>query len=137
MITSNEAYIEKAQRTSGDGPIDNFQDILEYSENATTPVRLIHVALGLSTEVGELNDAIKKHLFYGKELDKINIEEEMGDIFWYLAELADALDITFEGAMNKNIEKLKKRFPDKFTNEVALNRDLKAERASLESGVED
>ena len=49
------------------------------------PERMTHASMGLLTEVGELIDSYKKSTYYGKKLDKINIEEEIGDIFWYLS----------------------------------------------------
>lgn len=95
-------------------------------------IRILHAAVGLNTEQGELQDALKKHLFYGKPLDKVNLAEEMGDVFWYLAILADALGVDFETVMNKNIAKLKARYGSKFSEEKALNRDLETERKILE-----
>lgn len=46
---------------------------------------LLHCATGLVTESAELVDAIKKHVFYGKPLDVVNIKEELGDLLWYVA----------------------------------------------------
>lgn len=46
---------------------------------------LLHCATGLVTESAELVDAIKKHVFYGKPLDVVNIKEELGDLLWYIA----------------------------------------------------
>ena len=40
---------------------------------------LMHAALGLSGEAGEFADAIKKHLVYGRELDRENAIEELGE----------------------------------------------------------
>ena len=95
--------------------------------------RLLHAGIGLSTESGEFLDALKKHIFYGKDLDKVNLAEEIGDLFWYLAIAADELGIDFESIMAKNIEKLKSRYGDKFSEELAENRDLNTEREILES----
>lgn len=94
--------------------------------------RLIHGVLGKMSELGELADAIKKRLIYGKPLDEINLVEEIGDDSWYTALILDALAVGWEAAWQKNIAKLRTRFPDKFTEERALNRDLDAERAALE-----
>lgn len=44
-----------------------------------------HAKLGIITEVGEIADAYKKHLIYGKPLDVTNIMEEIGDLAWYVA----------------------------------------------------
>jgi NTP pyrophosphatase (non-canonical NTP hydrolase) len=94
--------------------------------------RLLHAGIGLSTESGEFLDALKKHIFYGKELDRVNLAEEIGDLFWYLAIASDELNIDFESVMNKNIEKLKARYGDKFSEEKAEKRDLETERIILE-----
>lgn len=53
--------------------------------------RLLHAAIGLCTESGELLDAYKKHIFYGKPLDHVNIKEELGDICWYMAIVCDVV----------------------------------------------
>lgn len=95
--------------------------------------RVMHAAMGLVTESAELLDALKKAMFYGKELDVTNIKEEAGDMLWYLALLFDALGTNFESEQARVIAKLKDRFPDKFTNELAENRDLVKERKTLES----
>lgn len=94
--------------------------------------RLLHYALGLCTEVGELQDAIKKFVAYGKDIDKVNIKEELGDILWYHARLCALFGFTYEEVMELNIEKLKARYGNKFTEHAALNRDLNKEREVLE-----
>ena len=94
--------------------------------------RLLHAGIGLATEAGEFLDALKKHVFYGKELDKVNLSEEMGDIFWYCAIIADQLGIDFGEVMDVNIAKLKARYGDKFTEAGASDRDLAREREILE-----
>lgn len=95
-------------------------------------IRLLHGAIGVATEGGELLDAIKKAIFYGRGLDVINFKEEVFDIMWYLAIICDALGTTFEEGMETNIAKLKARYGDKFSQQAALNRDLAAERLILE-----
>lgn len=101
-------------------------------------LRILHALMGLQTETGELTDAVKRHIFYGAELDKVNLVEEIGDVFWYIAILLDELKVdvgdkaSFEHAMKVNIEKLRARYPNKFTEYDAVNRDLKTERQILE-----
>jgi NTP pyrophosphatase (non-canonical NTP hydrolase) len=95
--------------------------------------RLTHAGLGLCTEAAELADAIKKHIFYGKDLDKVNLVEEIGDILWYSAIVLDACHSSFGEAMVKNIAKLRKRYPDgNFSAPKAIHRDVEAEREVLE-----
>lgn len=95
--------------------------------------RLMHAGAGLSSESGEIWDQVKKHLIYGKPLDKLNIIEEAGDQLWYLALALKAVGGTMQQAMEMNIAKLEKRYGDKFSKEKALNRDLDAERQVLEN----
>lgn len=94
--------------------------------------RLNHAMLGLCTEVGEAQDALKKALIYGRKLDEVNLIEEAGDILWYLALFADALGYKFSVVPEMNIAKCRKRFGDTFTQEKANVRDLEGERSTLE-----
>ena len=95
-------------------------------------IRLLHGVMGISTEAGELLDSLKKHIFYGKKLDYVNISEELGDLLYYISVCIDILGTSFEEVMEKNIAKLKARYPDKFTEDKAINRDLNTEREILE-----
>lgn len=185
-----------------------FQQYLIESERTLKSLGkeldLLHCATGLVTESAELVDCIKKHVFYGKPLDVVNIKEELGDLLWYIAipvrifsldlnikventstyiknvkkqivskegliryflsfntivnKLASTIDndydiyyfkslfeeinflceiysLNLSEIMDININKLKARFPNNFTNEHALNRDLEKERAILEGEV--
>lgn len=100
--------------------------------STTENVRLLHAAIGLCTESGEIQDQLKKAIFYGKSLDKVNLVEELGDLMWYIGIACDALGVTLEEVMQKNHEKLKARYGTKFTEAAALNRDLDKEREILE-----
>jgi NTP pyrophosphatase (non-canonical NTP hydrolase) len=95
-------------------------------------IRLLHAAMGLETEVGEIMDQLKKHIFYGKELDTVNLMEELGDLFWYTGIMADTLDFHYETIWERNIAKLKARYGDKFSETRAEDRDLERERGILE-----
>lgn len=97
---------------------------------------LLHGAIGLATEAGEMLDAVKRALFYGAELDRTNLIEELGDLEWYMAVLRDALGVSQEEVQRINIEKLRTRYPEKFTRGHALERDLGRERAVLEKASE-
>lgn len=99
------------------------------------PENLEHWIIGLATEAGELLDALKKAKFYGNNLDKVNIQEELGDIMWYLALAADSLDLTLEEIMDSNIRKLKKRYNDKEWSELCCaNRDTAGEMHAMMNG---
>jgi NTP pyrophosphatase (non-canonical NTP hydrolase) len=95
-------------------------------------VRLLHAGMGLCTEAGEFLDMLKKHIFYGKKLDFPNAVEELGDVEWYAGIAIDVLRTTFNEVLTINIDKLKARYPEKFTEHHAINRDLETERAILE-----
>ncbi len=94
--------------------------------------RIMHGAIGMCTETGELQDMLKRYAIYGKELDLTNVLEECGDKLWYIALALDAAGFTMEDAMKRNIAKLEARYGGQFTPEKALNRDLEAERKALE-----
>jgi NTP pyrophosphatase (non-canonical NTP hydrolase) len=92
----------------------------------------IHMVLGMQTEAAELADAFKKRLAYGKNLDEVNIKEEVGDQMWYIANLCNINGWDLGEILETNINKLRVRYPEKFTQENALVRDLNAERKELE-----
>lgn len=75
---------------------------------------LINGVMGLCGEAGEAIDIVKKHLAQGHALDREHLIEELGDIAWYIAEVASVLEIDLEEVFSRNIEKLKKRYPDGF-----------------------
>ena len=93
--------------------------------------RVFHSIVGIATESTELCEALLATLL-GQDLDVVNVLEENGDIHWYQAIMMDALDGDWEGIFNTNIEKLRARYPEKFTSEDAINRDLDTEREILE-----
>lgn len=108
----------------------------EAAKRAGYAIELLHASLGMTTESGEFADAIKKWILYGKELDYVNLQEEVGDLLWYIALVSRQLDIPLESIFNRNIAKLKARYGDKFTEQAALNRDLAAERKALEDHID-
>lgn len=95
------------------------QEIMER----VTPLdlELAHTCLGLSGEVGELVDAIKKHIIYHRDLDILNVIEELGDIEFYLSDLRSKLNIDREFILQKNMDKLSKRYPNKTYSDAAAN----------------
>lgn len=108
----------------------HIQDRLATEDNA----KLFHYLIGIGTEAGELQDALKKTVVYGKPLDRVNLKEEVGDVCWYLARLLDHLGSSFEEVMEININKLRARYGEKFSEYAALNRNLENERKVLENG---
>ena len=84
---------------------------------------LINGVMGLCGEAGEAIDLVKKHLAQGHALDREALIDELGDVAWYLAETAHALDCDLETVLARNIEKLKERYPEGFEAEKSLNRE--------------
>ncbi len=78
--------------------------------------------MGLCGESGEAIDIVKKHIFHNHELDRQALIKELGDVAWYLAECATALDVPLDDIFAANIEKLKKRYPEGFSADRSINR---------------
>jgi NTP pyrophosphatase (non-canonical NTP hydrolase) len=86
-------------------------------------VMLLHHALGMATEVGELLTAVKAHVIYGKPLDEDNVVEELGDFEFYAAGFRATLGILREDTLKHNMEKLAKRYPGyRYTDTRAIER---------------
>ena len=104
--------------------------INEYQKLAMTTLNpdlnkndvLINGVMSLCGESGECIDIVKRHLAQGHELDRDNLIKELGDVAWYLAETAFALDVELEEVFIRNIEKLKKRYPEGFSRSKSINR---------------
>lgn len=101
-------YQQLAQRTA------NTNKLSEKIENGL---------LGLFGEGVECADAWKKYLYQDHELDKAHMIEELGDVLWYCAELASGLGVTLEEVAQRNIDKLRKRYPEGFDPERSINRE--------------
>ena len=104
--------------------INEYQELAMKTLNPELDKKdvLINGVMGLCGESGEVIDIVKKHLAQGHELDKEKIIKELGDVAWYMAEIATVLDVELEDVLVQNIEKLKKRYPEGFSTEKSLNR---------------
>lgn len=98
------------------------------------PVDVLHAIIGKATEAGELLELLFKTIHHGVAFDKFNFCEEIGDGMWYDAIGLTAVDVVMEDVQRVNIAKLRARFPNKFTEYDANNRDLVTERKILENG---
>ena len=78
---------------------------------------LTNCALGLAGETGQVVDLVKNYTFKGKNLDRTELIHEMGDVLWYLSQVAELADIPFDEVAKNNIETLNKRYPHGFTIE--------------------
>ena len=104
--------------------------INEYQEAAMATLNpaldkkdvLINSVMGLCGESGEAIDIVKKWMMQGHELDKEHLIKELGDVAWYLAEAATALDVPLETVLQGNLDKLRQRFPNGFETEASVHR---------------
>jgi len=89
--------------------------------NFSNPTEL-HAVIGIASEAGELLDIIKKELVYHSKIDEEHLKEELGDVLHYMMYILRKRNWSLEDLMISNMEKLKKRYPDGYSNEDALLR---------------
>ena len=83
---------------------------------------LAHMALGVAGEAGEVVDIIKKHVIYHKDLNYNKLIEELGDLFFYIQGICQALGVDTSQILSHNIEKLTKRYGEKYSDSAAIAR---------------
>lgn len=83
---------------------------------------VLNGCLGLSGEVGEFNDMVKKSIFHEKGLDIDHAKKELGDVLWYVAMICFSFGWDMDEVMQMNIDKLKARYPEGFSVENSLHR---------------
>lgn len=108
-----DTYVQDAIRTA------KRSDDLKFN--------LVHAALGLSGEAGEFTDAVKKAVIYNRDVDRTNLIEELGDALWYIALAAHSLGVPMSHIAQLNIDKLRKRYPDAYSDHHAAARLDKAD----------
>jgi NTP pyrophosphatase (non-canonical NTP hydrolase) len=106
-LTLNE-YQTLAARTAGAGGDDER--------------RLIIAALGLAGEAGEFANLVKKRTAHGHDIPNEKLADELGDVLWYIAEAATSCGISLSDLARQNVEKLRRRYPDGFSQERSRNR---------------
>lgn len=115
----------------------DINEYVKWTENTCASLEtnkddIVHMLFGMTTEVGELIDIFKKALAYGKVIDWIHVDEELGDLMFYIASFCRINNINLSNIINKNVAKLEERYPEKFTEYHANNRNLEKEREILE-----
>lgn len=105
--------------------LTEYQRLAQRTCNITDAAedKILNGCMGLNGEAGECIDIMKKYRFQGHELDKGHMIEELGDVLWYCAELAEGLGTTLGEAAALNIEKLRARYPEGFDPERSRNRE--------------
>ena len=102
-------YQELAGRTSGAGKDGERRKIV--------------AALGLAGEGGEFANKIKKMIAHGHPISDDELAEELGDVLWYVAEAASACGLTLNDIARMNVDKLRARYPEGFSEERSINRE--------------
>lgn len=100
----------------------------EYQELAARTAsrhdyELANYGLGIAGEAGEVADLIKKAVFHGHDIPKDEVKKELGDVLWYLSQIASLAGLTLDEVATGNIEKLMARYPDGFSKERSVNRN--------------
>lgn len=103
--------------------VSEYQDLAARTINRKLSVQQIqlHALHGLSAEVGEIHSLFQKY-FQGHNFTVDDLRKEVGDVAWMLAELCTANGWDMENVLQENIEKLKKRYPDGFSEDRSRNR---------------
>ena len=101
----------EASKSSG-----KMSERIDYLNSKNVEVsRLFTAGIGLSGEVGEFNEIIKKIMFQAKTFDSVtheHMKKELGDIMWYVTQACLALKVDLSDVIIANKEKLSKRFPE-------------------------
>lgn len=103
-----DEYQQLAARTAGAGGHDER--------------RLMVAALGLAGEAGEFANLVKKRVAHGHDISPAELADELGDVLWYIAEAATTCGIRLGNLAQQNVEKLRRRYPDGFSQERSRNR---------------
>lgn len=101
------------------------KSVLRTADRITTGTKenmLFHGIIGANGEAGELADLLKKQIFQGHEFDRDHYMRECGDVLYYLALIAEALDSTLEEVAEVNYQKRLERYPDGFSVDKSLHR---------------
>lgn len=116
-------YQELAMRTN-DGLATERLSLCINKNMSVDIAEVINACLGLSGEVGELNDMVKKFIFHEHPIGDVVFKKELGDILWYIALMCHACGYGYEleRIMEMNIEKLRARYPEGFSAEASINR---------------
>ena len=105
--------------------LNEYQNLAQRTSNRALEMKghLFNGVLGLAGEAGECVDLMKKRYYQdGREI-YTDLIDELGDVLWYIAETASALDVTLDSIAQHNIEKLIRRYPEGFSADRSLHRE--------------
>ena len=126
IVTPQSHNLRKTKMTPREDDYSDFVAAL-FKEMGSPTLNILHAAVGISGEAGELLDAVKKHWAYGKELDKVNVIEELGDLEFYMQAMRNQIGIPRSYILYKNQEKLAERYKSlKYSDVAAIAREDKS-----------
>lgn len=104
--------------------IKEFQEksLRTMNNNLTEEQKISNMVFGINGEVGEVTDILKKHLYHNHVLDIDHLKEELGDVMFYIVNLATLYNIDMEEVLQINVDKLSKRYKDGFSVKDSINR---------------
>lgn len=101
--------------------LDRYQQAAARTANEHE-YELANYGLGITGEAGEVADLIKKGVFHGHELDREELKKELGDVMWYVANVARLAGFSLSEIAASNVMKLQKRYPEGFSEQDSINR---------------
>ena len=117
LLEDYVSFVDEVTSDQSKDLVEMVQALEILEEQEVNPARLLTAGIGMSGEVGEFNEIIKKCLFQGKAMDEeriIHLRKELGDVMWYIAQACLALDTNIEEIINMNTVKLESRYPGGF-----------------------
>ena len=117
LLKDYVSFVDEVTSDQSKDLVEMVQALEILEEQEVNPARLLTAGIGMSGEVGEFNEIIKKCLFQGKEMDgdKIkHLRSELGDVMWYIAQACLALNTNIEEIIDMNTVKLESRYPGGF-----------------------
>lgn len=136
-IADLKLLIENIEREAALRPDTLPADLFKGDKAENVDVRLFHGVIGIATEAAELIENVTPTIVdVDATIDVVNLDEELGDVNWYEAIITHAGKLDWAARQARNIAKLQKRYPEKYTDEAAVNRDTAAERVVLEEGID-
>ena len=126
LLNDYQEFVDEVSSDATKHTKDFIDSVEIIDEQGVETSRLLTASIGLSGEVGEFNDIVKKCVFQGKEMDEdivTHLKSELGDVMWYVAQGCLALGTNIEELIDINTAKLKDRYPGGFDEFRSDNRD--------------
>jgi NTP pyrophosphatase (non-canonical NTP hydrolase) len=102
----------------------DLQEVMEDQNNNEIETHLQHLSTALFCKLGKISEPLKKFVYANHELSLLQLEDEIGDLFWYIVNLCSVLEIDIQQVMQSNLDKLARRYPDGYSSEASRNRTM-------------